>query len=78
MSKLQKEILEAHQLLGDLTMYECAQALSSHTREYVPSDLCAQYQRLRNMKQLTVVGEKYNTRTDKKRQRRVSEIYNIV
>lgn len=69
------QIIEAHTLLGSLTMYECAQALSTHKREYLPSDLCADYQKLRESKTLVVVGEKFNTRTDGKRRQTAADIY---
>lgn len=69
------QIIEAHQLLGSLTMYECAQALSSHKRDYLPSDLCAEYQKLRDSNKLKVVGEKFNVRTDGKRRQFKADIY---
>lgn len=70
-------ILEAHTLLGALTMYECSQAISDHTREYLPSDLCIHYRTMRQEGTLVIVGQKFNVRTDRKRQQKQSQIYAV-
>ena len=74
---ISEQIVEAHKLLGALTMYECAQAMSSIQKEYHASDLCHQYLKLRTEKRTIKVGVKQNTRANGKRQRREADIFDL-